>query len=258
MRQRLGASERKIIDNNRELFDWGVHGPDLMFYYHPFFPGAVNMLGRRYHKTKGCVFFEQQKRWLAPTPGDAADGRGALSGLPEPETAYLMGVLCHFVLDRECHPYIGRIQNMKRSHSAIEASFDRLLMEKDGIDPLNHVPNSHLIVSGHSAEVIRKFYPELTAAQVIGAERGMRQVVSVLASKGLKRRVLMDLAVIIGKRGMFITREPNPICHESDRTLLELYDRAAERYPGMLAQLWDFLLKGEKLGTEFDHTFGRI
>ena len=59
------------------------------------------------------------------------------------------------------------------SHSEIESSFDRYLMEKDGLDPLRHKVTKHLIPSLSSALVIADFYPPLTAKEIYHTEKSM-------------------------------------------------------------------------------------
>ena len=100
----LPAEAQKIIAQNRDLFDFGVHGPDLLFYYMPLGKNHVNQMGYRSHERTGRDFFTQ----TAETVNTAKDRNAAL--------AYLYGVLCHFTLDRECHPYVARTEQTGVSH----------------------------------------------------------------------------------------------------------------------------------------------
>ena len=120
----LSPDTQALISRNRELFDFGVHGPDLLFYYKPIGKNHVNETGYRNHRRTGRDFFTEAAAHAAAAPDkDAA-------------RSYLYGVLCHFALDRCCHPYVAVKEHDGVSHSTIEASFDRYLMLKDGLDPV--------------------------------------------------------------------------------------------------------------------------
>ena len=52
---------RQTLEQHRELYDMGLHGPDLMFYYKALQTNPVNRLGNAMHEEKGEVF--------SPAPG---------------------------------------------------------------------------------------------------------------------------------------------------------------------------------------------
>ena len=85
------------IEQNRELFDMGLHGPDLLFYYRPAIKNAVNTQGYALHDKMADIFFENAVHVIenSENPGAAR--------------AYIYGVICHFALDSECHPYIEKM-----------------------------------------------------------------------------------------------------------------------------------------------------
>ena len=57
IRGRLSGYERKVIDKYPELFNIGLHGPDILFYYRPLGKNKVNQLGSRMHSESGAKFF---------------------------------------------------------------------------------------------------------------------------------------------------------------------------------------------------------
>ena len=77
--QQLPAALQDQIGKNRALFDVGLHGPDLLFYYHAAKSNPVSALGNAMHEQPGRVFpeadgfarveFAQSLR--AVTPGQA-------------------------------------------------------------------------------------------------------------------------------------------------------------------------------------------
>ena len=75
----LPESLQKKIEPYRALYDMGLHGPDLLFYYHAAKSSPVSALGNAMHEQPGRVFpeadgfarveFAQPLR--AVTPGQA-------------------------------------------------------------------------------------------------------------------------------------------------------------------------------------------
>lgn len=245
--EQMPEGEKNIVMSHRALFDFGVHGPDLLFYYKPFRKECVNQLGYRCHERTGLDFFSQ----AAETVRNAPEQGAALS--------YLFGVLCHFALDRECHPYVGRKEKTGVSHSAIEASFDRCLMEKDGLEPVTHRVTRHLLPSRESAAVIAPFYAPLTADEVFRAEKSMVFYLNLLVARGLKRSALLTVMKLAGQEAMgdmFIPLTPDPRCRDSDEILCGRYGDALALYPGLQKELAGLLAGTGSLGPGFDHTFG--
>lgn len=243
----LPENQRSIILRHRDLFDFGVHGPDLLFYYRPLGKNDVNRLGYQSHERTGRDFFAQ----AMAAAREAKDREAALS--------YLYGVLCHFTLDRESHPYVGQKEKTGVSHSAIEASFDRYLMEKDGLDPVTHRVTRHLIPSEASAQVIARFYPPLDGETVRKAEKSMVLVLNLLVAKGVKRSILLGAMKLAGKAhlgDMFVPLQPNPACTDSDEKLYECYEGALELAKTLFVELEAALAGQGDLGPGFDHTFG--
>ena len=85
---------RATPEQHRELYDIGLHGPDLMFYYKALQTNPVNRLGNAMHEEKGEVFFTRARTVVE----NATDKSAAL--------AYALGFVCHFALDSTCHPYV--------------------------------------------------------------------------------------------------------------------------------------------------------
>ena len=59
--QQLPAALQDQIGKNRALFDVGLHGPDLLFYYHAAKSNPVSALGNAMHEQPGRVFFERAR-----------------------------------------------------------------------------------------------------------------------------------------------------------------------------------------------------
>ena len=245
----LPVEDQITVQGYRFLFDFGVHGPDLLFYYKPLAKNRVNQTGYRDHERTGRDFFSQAIE--TARTGEA----------PDKARAYLYGVLCHFALDRECHPYVGKKEKEQVSHSLIEASFDRFLMQKDGLDPLTHNVTAHLHPDRESAKVIAPFFPPLTSQEILDSEKSMVFYLKALIATGFKRSLLLGAMKTVGaeKLGdMFIPYSQDPRTQDSDLRLYRLYEEAIPLAVELISQA-RACLEGaplETLGPGFDHTFG--
>ena len=243
----LPTEDQVLLQGYRFLFDFGVHGPDLLFYYKPLGKNHVNQTGYGCHGRTGRDFFTQAIETVSASPE------------PDKAKAYLYGVICHFALDRECHPYIGQKEKEQVSHSLIEASFDRFLMIKDGLDPVTHNVTAHLHPSRESARVITPFYPPLTEQEVLQAEKSMVFYLKLLIAKGAKRSVLFSAASAVGARGlrdMFVPYAQDPRTQDSDLRIYKLYKGALPLAVALISEARDYLSGTGSLGPGYDHTFG--
>ena len=154
---------------------------------------------------------------------------------------------------------MGEKEKTGVSHSAIEASFDRFLMEKDGLDPVRHNVTAHLHPSQATAAVMAPFYAPITAEEVYAAEKSMVFYLKALIAHGPKRAALVRAAKLIGKpqfEDMFVPYVQNPRCIDSDGRLFELYQGAVPLAVTLIREAGEVLDGTGELGTGFDHTFG--
>lgn len=108
---------------HRQLYNIGLHGPDILFYYKALTNNPVNAVGFGMHGKPAREFFAPAKEAYA-----AAEDKGSA-------LAYLLGFVCHFALDSACHGYIeNKIAVSGVTHTEIESEFDRSLLLQDGRD----------------------------------------------------------------------------------------------------------------------------
>ncbi len=216
---KLPPAARDAILPYRELFDIGLHGPDVLFYHSPVIPDKITRIGHGIHHKSGLEVF-----------GEAA---GVISDHPEPMyRAYLYGYICHFALDCMCHGYVDRFA-MERdvSHNEIEMEFDRLLEVTDGLDPLKHDTASHIVVTRRNAAVIAAFYPQVGMGDVMKSLKSMIFCLRTLRAPNMgKRKALLAAMRATGHykelSGLVMSLEPSQVCRESGKRLTELYKLA--------------------------------
>ena len=229
---RLPAELQEKIAPYRELYDIGLHGPDLLFYYHAAKSTPVSALGNAMHEQPGAVFFERARGVV-----NKAKNRDAA-------LAYVLGFLCHFALDSTCHPRVEQdVRDSGVSHCEIETEFDNMLLRRDGKDPLHFLTASHIHPSMERAKVIAPFYQGITILQAYDAMKGMVAVHKLLlASSPAKRWVVLT--------------QPNPACAESCEQLDALYQKALPLAERLILEYRDTLQTGAPLDQAYQHTFG--
>ena len=237
------------IENNRELFDIGVHGPDLLFYYKVLLKNPVNSQGYALHGKPADEFF----RRAAAVIEKSAD--------PAAARAYVYGFICHFALDSECHPYIEKmIHTSGISHSQIEMEIDRLLLKEDYINPVRYLATGHIHPGRRNAEVIAPFFNDVTPELV---ERSMKSMIFchklLLAPGKNKRKLLFGCMKLAGqyknKHGMVMSLEPDPACRDYCQLLKRLYAGAVPLAAGLIMQYQKVLFEGKELPDRFHRTF---
>ena len=241
---------KKQIEPQRALYDMGLHGPDLLFYYKALQSNPVSRLGNAMHEQRGRVFFERAKRVV----NHAAD--------PEAALAYALGFLCHFALDSTCHPYVeAYVRKSGVSHCEIETEFDNRLLREDGQDPMKFFTASHILPSRARAEVVAPFYEGITVDEIYEAMRGMITVHKLLqAANPAKRWVVLTAMRLAGKwefmHGLVANPQPNPRCEESGRELEALYRSAIPLAVRLITEYAAALHTDTPLDPAYDHTFG--
>lgn len=220
-----------IISENEALYNIGLHGPDILFYYRPLGFNTINQTGVALHDTMADVFFDYGIKKIKKYPNN----NGIL--------AYLFGFICHFMLDSECHPYINEsIKIIPVSHSAMEAEMDRMLMIKDGLDPIKYKPTKHIRSDKRWDELIALFYPNISPKQIGETIRSMRRVLNILVPSNKTKRVFQRFVLLLTGnnrklKGLVLRIEPIELCKEINVVLERLYN--------------DCILPTAKLITEF-------
>lgn len=248
----LPEALQKKIEPYRALYDMGLHGPDLLFYYKALQSNPVNRLGNAMHEQPGTVFFER--------------ARGVIRNAKNRDAAlvYALGYICHFALDSTCHPFVEQFTRESGvTHCEIETEFDNMLLRRDGYDPLTFFTASHIHPSAANARVIAPFYKDISEQTALESLKGMITVHKVLqASNPVKRWVVLTGMKVLGKydgmHGLVANPQPNPQCTESNRKLDALYAKALPLAERLILEYVAKLDTDEPLDAAYDHTFGEF
>lgn len=245
---RLPADVRGQILRHRRLFDLGLQGPDFFFYYKPAADTEIGRLGHEVHLCTGRAFFTQACRDLR---SDSEEG----------VLSYLYGLLGHYCLDSVCHSYVDEMTASGiPSHMALESEFDRYLMAMDGISSPHTHRRSGCIKSDRSDyEVISRFFPPASPAQIGESLRGMALITDLLTCgnslhRFLARKILGLMST--QKTGLIVPPAPDIDASRYNGQFFELFEQALDRYDILLEQMRDHLSFRGPFGQEFDRIFG--
>lgn len=245
---KLPPDVQRTVRRFRQLYDMGLHGPDLFFYHNPVLQTNVRKLGSKFHHQTGKQFFEHTCRSIRLNPSEGA-------------MAYLYGVLAHYALDSLSHPFITRnAEQGKATHTQIEVEFDRYLLELDGKKP-PHLQDlsGHMQLTPGQCQTVAGFYPNVSAGAVDKCVNNMAAVTRFLVvPKGPRRDMVAKLMSAAGreKADLLMPMHPNRDCSELDPSLLRLYEMAMDRYPILLEQIQAHLRGKAPLGADFSIIFG--
>lgn len=249
----IGALPRPLeqaVKNKRELFDIGLHGPDILFYYRAFMANSVSAQGYALHDKMADEFFRHAAGVIKKSE-DVAAAR-----------AYMYGFICHFALDSECHKYIEKmIHTSGITHSEIEKEFDRYLLTEDHINPMTHLATKHIHPSFENARVIAPFFEDMPAEAVKKALSSMIFYHKLLLAPGQgKRKLLFGGMKLIGKydsmHGMVMNEQANPQCENYCLLLKKLYAGAVPLAVDLIMKFQKVLFQNAELPVRFHETFG--
>ena len=235
----LPADVRQCVQRFRRLYDMGLQGPDIFFYYNPFWDTSAGELGKIFHRQTGREFFP-------------AACRAAVS---EAGKAYLYGLLAHYCLDSTCHPFVNRLAAIgEAGHILLESEFERFLLVLDKEPyPETYDISRYLKLTRGECMTAAAFYPGSTGGKVSRSIRLMALFTKFLAHPHhtrLLKRIKPSLCQHC------IPAEENEDLTPYLRELHDLYGQALERYGVMLSQLTAHLQTGADLGEAFAPDFG--
>ncbi|MBR2788925.1 MAG: zinc dependent phospholipase C family protein [Erysipelotrichaceae bacterium] len=242
----LPQNLKDIVNDHRELFDIGVHGPDIFFYdlTHP----EVAKYGNAMHFHPSRDFFERAIRVYKENDADK-----------DAMLSYILGFLSHFALDSQCHGYVDRKKEVSGlSHNKVESEYDSHLMKLDG-KPVNLVNRAEsLKPSRFTARIMARFFP-FDAKTMLRTTKWHHAIIAALVCKAdLKRKSLggvFNLLKLKDYRDLLVMPEELDICKDSNLRLDKLRAHALEIYPELVSDLMNAIEHDVPLPLYFDHDF---
>lgn len=246
--QRLNPELKKVIKRHQTTYQIGLHGPDILFYVRPFHSNRFNQMAHRLHQEEARGFFEKGRRLYQRTQDEEI-------------LVYLLGFICHFMLDSTCHPYIGKyMEKTGAGHDEIETEFDRSLMLMTGKDPFHYQPGSVIQIEKKSVKAISQVLEGMSPKDIVRALMGTKFYTKLpICETEQKRRIKLAISkaffIYPFADGRVIRKEPKAICLESTEHLTGLFRKAVPEAVEMIEEYYHERNGSEKLNARFDRNY---
>lgn len=244
----LPTDLQSIINDNRDIFNYGVHGPDIFFYYNCLKPNKVNQFGSDLHD----IPFKDELAIMKKNYNKCSNKAEAMS--------YLLGFTAHFVLDSYCHSFIQKVdESTKYSHGKIESQFDRYLLSKDGFNPITKSTTESLKPSKSMAKTISTLFGEYDEKTIYKCLKDQKFYLNLLKDDSdLKRFFLikaMDAFKKPGFKDLLISTEQLKDLESVNLRLDKLFDIALKHYPILANSLNGYFYDLNDLNIYFSNNF---
>mgnify|MGYP004519505975 FL=1 len=245
---RLDPEIQEKIKKYQTTYQIGLHGPDILFYIRPFHKNRFNQMAHRLHREEAAGFFERGRELYQKTGNEEI-------------LVYLLGFICHFMLDSTCHPYIS--EYMKKTgarHDEIETEFDRALMVRTGKDPFHYQPGSVIRIEKNSVDAISEVMEGMSHKDIVRALMGTKFYTRLPICDSEKKRkiklaVARSLFIYRLADGRIIRKEPKPICLESTDHLTQLFLQAVPEAAAMINGYYKQRNGSCRLNVRFDRNY---
>ena len=245
---RLDPEIQEKIKKYQTTYQIGLHGPDILFYVRPFHKNRFNQMAHRLHREEAAGFFERGRELYQKTGNEEI-------------LVYLLGFICHFMLDSTCHPYIS--EYMKKTgarHDEIETEFDRALMIRTGKDPFHYQPGSVIRIEKNSVDAISEVMEGMSRKDIVRALMGTKFYTRLpICDSEKKRKVKLAVARILFMYrladGRIIRGEPKDICLESTQHLTQLFLQAVPEAAAMINEYYKQKNGSDRLNVRFERNY---
>lgn len=248
--EKLPVSLKRIVSRYREEYCAGLQGPDFLFFYNPFKSNPYGDLGNQIHDENGSVFLERAVKILN------------ITGIDSPEGAYILGFICHFMLDSSCHGFVEQmVRETGVSHSLQETELDRYMLERDGKNALKYPVHRLIGVSQELAETISVFYKGVSTYTVRVSQERMHLIRRILWCPGAGKRKLLvgTMDTVFGSDKDFsayvIRSEADPECEDICRELADRLEDAVGACVQEIRQFTEETLAGYRISARMERNF---
>ena len=125
--KKLDGELKRFVFEYYPQFEIGLQGSDIFFFYRPYMKNKIVKYGHHLHGISAKPFFEHAMKVINKRGRDSA------------QYAYLLGFICHYILDSECHPYISQmIEKTGVQHLEIEEEFEKSLPCAEKLEERKH------------------------------------------------------------------------------------------------------------------------
>ncbi|MGN0466456.1 MAG: zinc dependent phospholipase C family protein [Lachnospiraceae bacterium] len=147
VREQFPEEIRQCIQQYEDCYKWGLQGPDFLFFCNIPTGKKIKKMGHRIHRQSLDIYLQK----IIPIVKER--------GVSSAEMAYLLGFLCHFMLDSQCHPYVNAWKEEGYSHADTEKAFDQYLVKLDKKSPEKYPFYTLLPLKIRTIKIVNRMYP---------------------------------------------------------------------------------------------------
>ncbi len=260
--QGLPPHLRALTEQYAAPFYLGTQGPDLLFYHKPLRKKSKNPARKKgwdLHAEYAEDFFLNGGKLLLADEGNFKDG----AFLPQTaESAYLLGFLCHYVLDTACHPYIDERSVDGVTHGKIESEFDKYQFRKLGRPARGFNAATLFFPCDEGVKASAKILG-VTEKNVRVALRSMKKINRLFSHKreivhGFCHFVLTLAGMNDSFGEMFLHKKDDPQCAPLLPVLQEKFEGAISKAQEVIADYFENLpryIQDDRLYEFFRYTY---
>lgn len=239
---------KNVIKKYPAPFKAGLQGPDFLFYYRAFSKNKINQIGVSIHHKDFYSFMTHAVKIVNKYEKNSS------------QYSYLIGLICHYVLDKNCHPYVNVIMDETDcGHIEIEGAFEHKLLVEDGYAP-ESFPMHHLIPTKESvAESMSPFYNQISTYTIHASLKWMYIIKKFFVAPHKVKRICIDLLMHAtfhykSLYGHVVEPDSNPKCEHHLDYLYKLFENSATEAV-YLIQNFNNALYGDVLSNKFHYDF---
>ena len=238
---------KTIVSEHRSLFNFGVHGPDILFY--DLANSKITNYGYGMHGKPAMNFFAPMKDIFKQHQED----RDAM-------LAYVIGFVSHFSFDTCSHGYVERKMEVSNvSHNRIETEYEKYLMIKDGKDITKENRASTLKPTKYTSKIISYFFP-FDEKSIYKTTKMQKFLVSSLTTKNELNHALMVKTLNKLSANIFVDliadKKDYEECKDSNIRFDKYRQIALPVFNKLALNLINYIDGKEELNKFFENTFG--
>lgn len=249
--KKLPGDLKKIVQKYPKAFTAGLQGPDFLFFYHPFIKCKPNKLGYAQHGEPFLDFLDEVRPIIQK--------KGKNCG----EYAYILGFICHFMLDSESHTYvIKKAEQPGYNHLVMEIEFDRYLMKKDGKNPILYPAWKHINWDRETVDAVHGIYKsfQISRKKVEKSLKSMSFIKWFLTTGKTFRRLMIRFAMLLSchykkLEGHMMDLIPKKTAPQTNRALDKIFRETIDKCIDIIKDFDQVILTDKPFHKRFGTTF---
>lgn len=240
---------KQIILRYNIQFRTGLQGPDPLFFYKAYKGNRVRRYGTYLHQVSALPFLRHGAAVIRKVGRDSK------------EYAYLLGYICHFILDSECHPFVAEAMEATGvGHLQIESEFEKHLLREENHDPILFPLADRMANDRLTAEAMDLFYPSLSVRELHTSLQYYKFAKKLFQAKSPMREAITNLVLkLIGKydslKGLMHAHKDIPKCEPISLELEARLNAAVDLAAALLEDFDAYVSHGVRLPERFNRNF---